>query len=130
MPEHLKQILDKIVEWWKKFNNKQRVIILSATAVVLIALVILGVVVANPQPKVLYACKDYAEAAEVQEILDSDETIEYSVSSDGLTFYVSEEHEADACILLGSHQFKSQSYSIDNVVTGSFTTTEADKQKL
>ena len=40
MPEQIKTILDKIVEWWKKFNTKQRVLLGSVTAVVIIALVI------------------------------------------------------------------------------------------
>ena len=44
MPERLKAILDKITAWWKKFNTKQRSVLISIVAVVIVALVILGVV--------------------------------------------------------------------------------------
>ena len=42
MQEQLKKLLEKVLEWWKKFNNKQRVLILSSIGVVIIALVILA----------------------------------------------------------------------------------------
>ena len=41
MPEQLQKILDRVVEWWKKFSNKQRMLLISLTAVVILALVIL-----------------------------------------------------------------------------------------
>ena len=47
MPEQLQKILDRVVEWWKKFSNKQRMLLISLTAVVILALVILGVVVSK-----------------------------------------------------------------------------------
>ena len=38
MPERLKAILDKITAWWKKFNTKQRSVLISIAAVVIVAL--------------------------------------------------------------------------------------------
>lgn len=35
MPERLKAILDKITAWWKKFNTKQRSVLISIVAVVM-----------------------------------------------------------------------------------------------
>ena len=32
MPERLKAILDKITAWWKKFNTKQRSVLISIVA--------------------------------------------------------------------------------------------------
>lgn len=32
MPERLKAILDKITAWWKKFNTKQRSVLISIDA--------------------------------------------------------------------------------------------------
>ena len=43
MPEQLQQILDKILEWWKKFNTKQKALLASIVAVILLSLVILTV---------------------------------------------------------------------------------------
>lgn len=130
MQEQLKKLLEKVLEWWKKFNNKQRVLILSSIGVVLIALIILAVVMSTPSMQTLYICEDYSEAAEIKELLDSDGTITYEVVDGGLTFRVAAEDEAAACMLLGSNEFPTKPYSIENVVNGSFTQTEADKQKL
>lgn len=129
MPEQVKNILNKIVEWWKKFNNKQRMILLSAVGVLLIALAILCWVMAKPTMKTLYVCSDYTEAAKIKEILDADGKIKYDVTSDGLTFSVQEKDEGAASMLLGQNEIPSKAYSIENVVSGSFTTTESDTQK-
>ena len=59
MPEQVKQIIDRIVEWWKKFNNRQRVLLVSAFAVIMIALVILTVVMTTPTMKTLHTCENY-----------------------------------------------------------------------
>ena len=48
MPEQLQQVLDKALEWWKKFNTKQKALLASITAVVILSLVILAVVVSTP----------------------------------------------------------------------------------
>ena len=129
MPEQVKQILDKIVEWWKKFNNKQRIVLISSFSVVMIALLILAVVMTTPATTVLYRCEDYSEAAKIKEILDSDETISYTFDERSLSFIVNEEDEAAASMLLGSNQIELENYNINNVIDGSFTKTEADKQK-
>lgn len=129
MPEQLKQILDKILEWWKKFNNRQRVMIASAIGVVIIALVILAFVMSTPSLTTLYICNDYSEAAAIKEILDTDGTITYETVDGGLVYLVAKEDEAAACMLLATNEFASQVYSIDNVLDGGFTATEADKQK-
>ena len=130
MQEQLQQILEKVLEWWKKFNNRQRIILISAIGVVLIALIILAVVMSTPTMKTLYVCQDYTEASKIKELLDSDGTITYETNSDGLIFSVAAEDEAAACMLLGANEIPSKTYSIENVVNGSFTVTEADKKKL
>lgn len=130
MPEQLQKILNKILEWWKKFNNKQRVLILSAIGVVLVALIILAVVMSTPSMTTLYICKDYSEAAKISEILETDGTITYETTDGGLIFMVSKEDEAAACMLLATNDFASEPYNIENVMSGGFTQTEADKQKL
>ena len=37
MPERIQQILNKILEWWKNFNTKQKALIISIAAVVVVA---------------------------------------------------------------------------------------------
>lgn len=42
MPEQVQKVLDRILEWWKKFNTKQKTLLISIVAVVLVALAILA----------------------------------------------------------------------------------------
>lgn len=129
MPEQIKQILDRIVEWWKKFNNKQRILLISAFSVIMIALVILGVVMTTPKLEVLHVCENYTEASKIKELLAADESINYEFNEKTMTFSVEEEDLGTASMLLGSNQIELSSYSINSVVDGSFSMTEADKQK-
>ena len=48
MPENVQNILNKINEWWKKFSVKQKTLLVSITAVIVLALVILAVVMNQP----------------------------------------------------------------------------------
>ena len=44
-------------------------------------------------------------------------------------FFVNKSDEVNAIMALGDNGIPAQAYSIDNVTDGSFSTTEADKQK-
>lgn len=80
MPEQLQKILDRVVEWWKKFSNKQRMLLISLTAVVILALVILGVVVSRPSYTTLIDCQNAKEASQVKDLLDGEGDIDYKVT--------------------------------------------------
>ena len=41
MPENVQSILNRVKEWWTKFSVKQRTLVVSLAAVVVLALVIL-----------------------------------------------------------------------------------------
>ena len=99
MQERLRAILDKIVQWWKKFNNKQRMLMISSVGVVIIALVILGVVMSKPKMVELVASDDAKQASEIKSLL-SDNNITYQVGDD-LVFYVDKDDEVNAIMLLG-----------------------------
>lgn len=127
MPERLKAILDKVAAWWKKFNTKQRSLLISIVAVVIVALVILGVVISRPTMVELVEASSASEASTIKGVLD-DNNISYDVQKD-LIFYVNQSDEVDAIMALGDNNIPAQAYSIDNVTSGGFSTTEADKQK-
>ena len=127
MPEQLKKILDRIVELWKKFNNKQRILLISIVGTIILSLVILGFIITKPTKVELIACDNASDASDVKDIL-TNEGIEFDVESD-LIFYVKEEDEVNATMLLAKNSFPAKSYDISNVTDGSFSTTEADKQK-
>lgn len=129
MPEQVQKILNQIVEWWKKFSTKQKVLLGSIAAAIILALVILAFVVSTPTMVTLIECTTTAEAGEVKELLDGDGGVEYEMSQDGLIFYVDEKDEATASILLGTNSIPTSGFSIDNVFDGGFSSTEADKNK-
>lgn len=127
MPERLRAVLDKVAAWWKKFNTKQRSLLISIVAVVIVALAILGVVISRPTMVELVEASSASEASSIKGILD-DNGISYDVQKD-LVFYVNQSDEVDAIMALGDNGIPAQAYSIDNVTDGGFSTTEADKQK-
>lgn len=123
MPERLKAILDKITAWWKKFNTKQRSVLISIVAVVIVALVILGVVISRPTQVELVEAQSASEASTIKGVLE-DNNISYEVDSK-LVFFVNKSDEVNAIMALGDNGIPAQAYSIDNVTDGSFSTTEA-----
>ncbi len=128
MPEQIQQILDKILEWWKKFNTKQKALMASIVAVIVLSLVILAVVVSKPQMMPLITCESLTEAGTIKELL-TDQGIAYDVSADGLAFSVEEGSLADARILLGTNEIPTDGADIESVFEGGFSSTEADKEK-
>ena len=133
MPEQVQNILNKILEWWKKFNTKQKALLISLTSVVLLALVILAVVMTRPTYVSLYDAADNKEAAAIKELLDSDGTLDYKVS--GTThFEINAKQESEANMLLGTNDYATNGYNLSKadlskVVSGRFSTTEAGTQK-
>ncbi|MCR4732525.1 MAG: flagellar biosynthesis protein [Lachnospiraceae bacterium] len=137
MPERIQRILNRILEWWKQFTSRQKALILSAIAVVVMSLGILGFVVTRPTNIDIVTAKDATEANTIKGLFDG-QGIWYQQSQDGMTFTIHKDAEADATILLGTNGIYSNGYSggtsdsdypFSNVVDGSFTTTEADKQR-
>lgn len=128
MEEKAKQIFEKIKNWWKKFDRRQKGILLSAMSVVLIMVLILVLVLNHTTYEVLKECEDTYTASEIVTILDEN-GIAYRTSTDGMTVEVASEDLGTANVLLGANNIESKSYEFENVVDSSFTTTEADKQR-
>lgn len=128
MPEQIQALLNRILEWWRKFTRRQQVLIISISAVVIVSFIILAVIITRPTMVKLIDCEDGVQANSVKELLTEND-IPYETSQDGFTFFINEKDEADANILLGSNSIPSSGYSINDAVDGSFSTTEADKQK-
>jgi flagellar M-ring protein FliF len=132
MPEQLQKILDRVVEWWKKFSNKQRMLLISLTAVVILALVILGVVVSRPSYTTLIDCQNAKEASQVKDLLDGEGDIDYKVT-DTTHFEVNKKDENKANWLLGSNNIDTTGFdlsdpNIKDYIDGSFSTTDADTE--
>jgi len=117
-----------ILEWWNKFSTRQKTIIIAVAAGVILALAILVTLLTRKQYVTLVTCESTKEASEVVELLESN-SLDYKTSTDGTIISVEKSQESQANLLLGANGVVSQSYSIDNVTEGGFSTTESDKQK-
>ncbi len=126
--ERVKELLNRVLEWWNRFTAKQKTLIVTGVALLVLAIVIIVSRLTQPQYVLLRECETTAEAAEVRDLLDEEE-MTYTISDDGLIIKVLREELSDANLLLGANKIQAAGYTIDNVVDGSFSTTESDKQK-
>ncbi|MCR5403115.1 MAG: flagellar M-ring protein FliF [Butyrivibrio sp.] len=128
MPERLRAIWQRVLDWWNQFTARQKTLIVGASTVVLLTIIILVSVLNQPQYVLLATANSTKEASEIKDLLDSN-SVNYKMSDDGLEFRILKKDQADANLLLGANDIQSYAYSIDNVTNGSFSTTESDKQK-
>lgn len=128
MPDIVKKYLEKIKEFWNKYNKKQKTIFISSVLVAIIALVILGIVLAQPQTVVVRYCSTASEATEVRELLTSN-NISCTVGSD-FEIIIDKNDEVEAQLVLGSNNISSSGYSLSDALSGGFSQTQDDKEKL
>ena len=81
MQERLQQLLNRIKEWWDKFTTRQKTLIISAAAGVIVALAVLGTVLTRPHYTRLITCESTKEASEITSLL-TDNTIPYEITND------------------------------------------------
>jgi len=130
MVERLRQIPQRIVEWWNKFESKQKTIIVSVIAGLVVAFAILVAILTRPVYETLVICESTKEAAEITELLENaDPVIEYKTSDDGYQISVLKSQVAQANLLLGANNIPTASYDLSNVTSGGLSTTESDKQR-
>lgn len=128
MADKIKELLNKVLEWWNRFSTKQKTFIISAGAGVILALAILITVLTKPQYTLLRSCDTTKEASEIAELLEG-EGLDYKVSDDAYQITINKKQLSQANLLLASNNIQANAYTIDNVTSGGFSTTESDKQK-
>lgn len=126
--DRLKELWNRILEWWSRFTTKQRTLIVMVISAVVLTLVIIVTVLNRPKYALLVKCEDIAQASEVNTLL-TEEDYTFHVSEDGLEFEVLESQHSDAVFLLGANNIPSVGYGIENVINNGFSTTESDKQR-
>jgi len=128
MADRIREIPKRLMEWWNKFTSKQKTLIICVAAGVILLFGILATVLSRPQYVLLVSCESTKEAAQVTDLLQGGE-LDFIVSDDGLQISILKDQISDANLLLGANNIPTASYDIENVFTGGFSTTEADKQK-
>ena len=128
MADRVRELLNKVLEWWNKFSTRQKTFIISAGAGIILALAILITVLTRPHYIVLLNCETTKEAAEVAELLEG-EGLDFEVSDDGYQIRINQNQQSEASLLLGANDIQSYQYTIDNVTEGGFSVTEADRER-
>jgi len=128
MQERLRQLLERFLEWWNRFTTRQKTLIISVGAAVVVAVTVLVWTVSAPKYTVLAVAESTAQTAEIRDLLDEN-GMDYKISDDGLTISINKNQLSNANILLGANNIPSEGYDIANVFSGGFSTTESDKEK-
>lgn len=129
MQERIKELLKKIVDWWKGLTVKQRTMIVCVGAGIILTLVIVVTAISRPKYTLLKECSSASEGAQIKQILDDEGGYTYRISDDGLRVEVATSQLGNANLLLASNSIISPRYTIDNVTEGGLGVTEADKRK-
>ncbi|MGN0497245.1 MAG: hypothetical protein ACI4GW_13550 [Lachnospiraceae bacterium] len=133
MLDRLKKIQTRIVEFWNRFNSKQKTLIVSIAAAVILTLVALIVLLNRTTYVDLVTFDNTADAASAKSVLD-ESGIAYKVSGNGLSFTVDEKTEAQARLALGENNIATNANTdVDWALDNSMSTTDSErnlKQKI
>ena len=124
--DKLKQIPARFLEIWKSWSRNQKIIIVSAVAVFIAAVVVIAVVLSRPTYQELTRCEDYNEMNTVTSLLTDNG---YTYQIDNMAVKVNEQDLTNAKMLIASNDIKPSGYSLDDALNSSLTTTESDKNK-
>ncbi len=127
MNERLNQAKQRAVEFWNKYNRKQKTMMISIVLAVIVLLVVVVMMVNKPQYVILVECESAATAKDVRSCLD-EAKIEYTIS-DNYVVKVKKEDKVEAEMAIATSGVVAKEYTIDEALADSMSTTEADKQK-
>lgn len=128
MPKRLTQMWERFLEFWNRYDRKQKAIVLSSISVVVITIAILAVVLTRPVYSVLVTCKDYDEMNQVTTLLTSN-NYTYHVEDGSMVVQVRKKDLLNAKMLLAGNEIQADGYDVESALNSSFTTTESDRQK-
>lgn len=129
MAEKLKEIPGKILEWWNKFTNKQKTIIVAIVAVAILTFAILVYAFTKPQYVRLGTYESSTEGSEVIKILN-DAGITYKESADLKTIDVESGKLAQANYALAVGGYTAGNLKYDEFVKMGMSTTAADRENM
>lgn len=127
MADKLKEIPGKILEWWNKFTNKQKTVIIAIVAAVVFTFAIIVYAFSRPQYSRLGTYDTSQEAAEVIDILD-DAGITHRESADLRTIEVESSQLAQANYALAAGGYTPGNLKYGDFVETGMSTTSADRE--
>ena len=128
MPERLKELLNRIKEWWGRFTARQKGIIIGLAVFTVAVFVLIVFFVSRPKYRVLITATSTKEASEIIAVLDEN-AILHTESQDALTISVETNQYTAAELALGSSGFVPDDYSLEEALSSSLSTTTGDTAK-
>lgn len=131
MTERIKQIPQKLLEFWNRYTNKQKTIIISVAAVVFLMIVILSYILSRPTYVELTKCEDNKSASDIISVLgDNSIANKYDTSTNIIS--VKKKDYQSAVLLMAQEGLDTVDTSVDLnwnwALDTSMSTTESDKQ--
>ncbi len=127
MLERIKQLPKKIIELWKKYTRRQKVIVLSTIGTVIVTLIILIVLLNHVSFEKLMTFEDTATAKSAIAILQENQ-IAYKLEPDNVTVSVDVKKKQDAVLALsGSDIINEDEFTLDKLFENDLSTTSSDK---
>lgn len=133
MLDKMKEIPERMLEFWNKYTKKQKAIIISVIVTIILAIAILVFVLTRTQYTHLVTLEDDKSVTELENLLDG-EGIAYkhqSVSG-GTEIKVDSTKTTDATLLMGSNDIvggASSDMEWGDALNNSVSTTESEKRK-
>ena len=122
MPERIKELLNRIKEWWDKFTSRQKGIIIGLAVFSVAVFALIVFFVSRPKYRVLITATSTKEASEIIAVLDEN-SIAHTESQDALTISVENNQYTAAELALGSSGFVPSEYSLEEALNSSLSTT-------
>lgn len=126
MADKLKEIPEKLLEWWKKFTSRQRTIIIIIAAAVVFTFVIIIYTFTKPDYTRLGTYENTTTAAEIVEILDG-AGITHRESADAKTVEVLTSQLGQANLAIAAEGYIPDGLKYDDYVQTGMSTTSADR---
>lgn len=127
MEEKLKDVQKKIVDFWNKYNRKQRTLIISIVLALVVFCTVMVLLLNKTDYVVLVECESASQASEVKEEL-TDAGILYTIDNNWVV-RVPEEHRVDAEMAIATSGIIAKEYTLEEALDGNISVTEADKAR-
>ncbi len=126
MPEQIKEIQKRIIEYWNKWTVKQKIIIGAIAAGVIVAIALIVFILGRTKYTELYRFNSTETASQAVAAL-KENSISSKLSSDKKTVLVDEKAYVDAIVTVSNAEFSDKSFNISDMLDTSLTTTNGER---
>lgn len=127
MNERLKDAQKQLIDFWNKYNRKQKTMMISITLALVVFIVVLAVLLNKTDYVVLVECESASQASDVKSELQS-AGISYTINGSWVV-KVAKADKVNAEMAIATSGVIAKEYTIDEALKGSLSSTEADKMK-